>query len=130
MKYANRIFGYLLLIAGILMIGYSVFNVYQVFKGKMAPYDLLALKPISMDLSKMVEGAPKNANLTQELISSEDLNKPANLAAHIILMGFIVSAGFKIASLGTMLIRTIKVRVIGQRIENSTLGLSQKPPWK
>ena len=103
------------------MIFYPVFNVYQVFKGQSLPYNLFSFKPIAIDLSKFVEGSPKNANITQELISSDLLNKPMNLVAHVVLMGFIVSAGFKIASLGAMLVRTIKVKVKEEK---------SHPTWK
>lgn len=111
MKGTNKVIGYLLLLLGLIMIAYPVYNVYQVFKGQTLPYNLFFFKPVSIDLSKMIEGASTNTNLSQELISSELLNKPMNLAAHVILMGFIVSAGFKIASLGVMMVRTIKVKV-------------------
>ena len=130
MKIANRIFGYLLLLVGLTMIGYSVLNVYQVFKGQILPYNLFSNHGIYLDLSKLVENAPKNASLTQEIISSELLNKPMNLAAHIVLMGFVVSAGFKIASIGTMLIRTIKVKVKKEKEPLPIGSSSLKPTWK
>lgn len=106
----NKALGYFLLGLGILIIGFSTFSVYQVYNGKMKAYDLFAFKAISMDLSSMVPGAPKNS-LTQELISSELLNKPMNMVFHLVLMGFIAGAGFKVANLGVLLARTIKVNV-------------------
>ena len=45
------------------------------------------------------------------LVSSSLINQPLNLIANLLLMGFIASAGFKIAHLGVMLVRTIKVKV-------------------
>jgi len=122
MKYTNKIIGYVLLLFGLAMIFYPVFNMYQVFKGKALPYHLFSFKPIAMDLSKFVEGAPQNANLTQELVSSDLLNKPLDLVAHVVLMGFIVAAGFRVASLGVMMVRTIKVKL--------KEGAPNKPTWK
>ena len=122
----NKIFGYTLLLIGIGLIIYPVINVYKTFNGQITPYALFTNKGISIDLSKFVDGAPKNVNLTQELISPELLNKPMNLAAHIVLMGFIASVGFKIASIGTMLVRTIKVTVN----EDKSFVAGQKPSWK
>ena len=125
MKYTNKIVGYLLLLIGLTMIFYPAFNVYQVFKGKALPYHLFSFKPIAIDLSKFVEGAPQNANLTQELVSSDLLNKPLDLIAHIILMGFVVTAGYRVASLGTLLVRTIKVK-----LNEDKSGTPMKPTWK
>jgi hypothetical protein len=124
-KYANKIIGYILLLIGLVMIFYPVYNVYQVFKGQTLPYHLFSFKPISIDLSNFVEGAPQNANLNQELVASDLLNKPLDLLAHVILMGFIASAGFKVASLGVMMARTIKVK-----IKEEESGKPMKPTWK
>jgi len=123
MKYSNKIIGYTLLLIGLVMIFYPVYNVYQVFKGQALPYHLFSFDPIAIDLSKFVEGAPQNANLTQELVSSDLLNKPLDLLAHVILMGFIVTAGYKIAGIGVMLVRTIKVKL------KDGAG-PMKPTWK
>ena len=108
---SNKIIGYLLLIAGLFLIAYSALNVYDVFKGKISPFPLFKFEAIALDFSKFVEGAPPNANLKQELVASELLNQPMNVTAHLLLMGFVASIGFKIASLGVMLVRTIKVNL-------------------
>ena len=128
MKSANKISGYLLLVLGLGTIIYCAFNVYQIFKGQVLPYNLFSFKPIAMDLSQLVAGAPKNS-LTQELISSDLLNKPMNLIFHILLMGFITTAGFKIASLGVMLVRPIKVHLKEGRPTTTSSG-PIKPTWK
>jgi hypothetical protein len=125
----GKILGYILLFTGLALICYTAFNVFQVFTNQAAPFQLFTYDSLKVDLSKMVEGAPKNANLTQELISSDMLNRPMNLGAHLILMGFLASIGYKIASIGTMLIRTIKVNLKEQNIVQSS-GSSNVPPWK
>lgn len=125
MKRVNRIIGYFLLLLGLVMIFYPVYNVYQVFKGHALPYHLFTFKPIAMDLSKFVEGTPQNTNMTQELVASDLLNKPLDLAAHIILMGFIVTAGYRVASLGVLLVRTVKVK-----LSEDKSNVPMKPTWK
>lgn len=125
----EKVLGYLLLIAGIAVIAYAGFSVYQVFTNKVVPEELFAFGPISMDLSKLVENAPTDANLTQELVKSEVLNKPMNLVAHLLLMGFVTTIGFKFASLGTMLIRPIKVN-LKESAPVDTSKSSSVPPWK
>jgi len=47
----------------------------------------------------------------QELISSDLLNESSNLAAHLFLMGFMASIGYKIGSLGIQMLRPIVVKV-------------------
>lgn len=110
MESSNKILGYTLLFAGLIIIGFAAFSVYQVFNAQLKPYALFSFPPISMDLSTLVPGAPKNS-LKQELISSDLLNKPLNIVMHLALMGFIAGTGFKVANLGIMLARTIRVNV-------------------
>ena len=112
----EKIIGYLFLVAGIGIIAYSAFNVISVFKGKAQPFDLFSFDSIGFDFSNLVSGpVPSDANLKQELVEKDLLNKPFNLFAHLLLMGFVTSAGFKIAQIGTMLVRSIKVKVIVQK---------------
>lgn len=105
---SNKIVGYTLLALGLIIIIFSGFKVYRVFTGAENPYQIFSLSGISVDLGKAI-GQTSDANLTQELLNSDVLNKPLNYAFYIMLMGFISSVGFKIASLGVQLARTLKV---------------------
>jgi len=105
----EKIIGYALLIVGVLIIFYSGFNVYQVFTKQTSPINLFEFKAIGLDFSKFAETAPPNADMTQELVPSEVLNSPMNYVAHVVLMGFVGSVGYKLASIATMLVRPIKV---------------------
>lgn len=77
--------------------------------------------PEGIDLSRLLQnsnesnGIPKQVqddkSNTQEIISAEMVNAPMNLFAHVFLMGFLASAGAKIATIGTYLVRTIEVKV-------------------
>jgi hypothetical protein len=110
---AEKIIGYILLIAGFVVIVYSVMNVLNVFQGKSEPFNLFSFDSIAIDLGKLTDQPiPASANLKQELVSEDLINKPINLTAHFFLMGFIASAGFKIAQVGVLLIRPIKVNLL------------------
>jgi len=115
----NKIIGYLLLVVGLGIIAYSAINVFNVFKGRTQPFDLFSFSSISLDFSDLTgdQPLPEGVNLEQELIEKDLLNQPINLIAHLMLMGFFSTIGFKIAQLGTTLARTIKVKVIGRKEE-------------
>jgi hypothetical protein len=111
----EKILGYLLLLLGLVTIAYSTLSVINVFQGRTEPFNLFSFSAISLDFSEMVKGQPipPGTNLEQELMSEDVLNKPINTAAHLMLMGFLASVGLKVANIGTMLIRPIKVKLIG-----------------
>ena len=112
----NKIVGYLLLVIGLSIIVYSAVNVFNVFMGKTQPYDLFSFSSIGLDLSNMTgQTLPQGANPKQDIIDKDLLNQPINLIAHLMLMGFLSTVGFKIAQIGTMLVREIKVKVIGAK---------------
>ena len=130
LKISNKIIGYLLLAFGIFAIAFSALNVYDVFKGKAKPFALFKFDPIALDFSKFVEETPQNPSVKQELIASDLLSQPVNYIAHLLLMGFIASAGFKIASLGIMLVRTIKVNLKEEKENIVMSSAPNKPTWK
>ena len=117
----EKVIGYSLLTVGILIILYAAFSVYSVFTKKQNPQDVFNLPGISLDLSGLVGSdlspeeralmKEKNINTKAELISPEVLNTPLNYTFHILFMGFIASIGFKIANLGTLMVRPIKVNL-------------------
>jgi hypothetical protein len=52
-----------------------------------------------------------------EIISAEMINTPLNFYAHLFFMGFLATIGYKIASLGVMLVRPLIVKVRGVKEE-------------
>jgi hypothetical protein len=108
---SEKIIGYLLILVGVATILLATLSVYKTFTGQTNSITPFNFDAISMDMGKLVDQAPAGANLKQELISSDLLNHPMNLIAHLLLMGFIVTVGYKIASLGVMLVRPIKVKL-------------------
>lgn len=115
--------GYALLVAGIAIIAFAVFSVYSVFSGRMEPFAVFTFDGVTVPLSSLMpsEGGMPVGDAELELMSATDLNKTTNTFAHLFLMGFIASAGFKVATLGTNLIRPIVVRVNDQKLKSSIL---------
>ncbi len=114
----EKIVGYMLIVIGVLIIVFSGISVYLVFTKHAQPVQLFNFSGISLDVGKLMAGAlPPQAQTTslpsmkQEFISSDMINGPLNLSLHLFLMGFLASVGQKLASLGTMLVRPIVVKV-------------------
>lgn len=114
---SEKILGYVLIVAGIVVIIGSAFNVYSVFTGKSEPIAPFNLSGISLDFGAMAPAEQQaaldasGASLKTEIVKPDVLNQPLNYVAHLLLMGFLGSAGFKLASLGVMLVRPIKVKL-------------------
>lgn len=111
----EKTIGYSLLIVGLIAIFYSTFSVYTVFTGMNQPFNLFSFDAIKIDLSKFIIQSPSEAELTQDIVPSDVLNKPMNYIGHLMLMGFLASAGLKIATIGTTMLRPIKVKVTEQK---------------
>ncbi len=117
----EKIIGYLLLVVGVVIILFSGLSVYKVFNREWQPVQPFQFTGISIDLSSMLtaslppEVAARNRQqptAKTELISGEMLNSSANIAAHLLLMGFIASIGYKLASLGVMFLRPVNVKLL------------------
>lgn len=129
----EKILGYVLLVAGIIAISLSGVNVYQVFSKRIKPVQFFDFKGISLDTSQIIANSlpPEAALMMQqgntkavptEIIPGDILNDSSNLFAHLMLMGFIASLGFKVGQLGTYLMRPIEVKVKGQLEPVKTTG--------
>lgn len=108
---SEKITGYGLLIMGILVMGLAALSVYQVLTGQGMPAQFLdASAPTTFNLSlPVVPGGPP-VDVPLDLGNSLPLGRLINTSMHVVLMGFIVSIGYKLASLGTNLIRPIVVK--------------------
>lgn len=118
----EKIVGYLLIFAGLIAMILASLSVYSVFTKKSSAVKLFNFGPITLDASQLIPqdipaGAgeivnQQSAQLPEaELVPANVLNDSANVFAHLFLMGFIVSVGFKISSLGTMLVRPVRVNL-------------------
>lgn len=117
--------GYVLLIAGVLIMLSAAFSTVFVFTKKTQPVQLFNYSGISIDPSKLAPPTPdlsslpgmQNVNIPEsedpepmEIVSGDMLNSSANIFAHIALMGFLLTLGFNLSLLGTNLLRPIIVK--------------------
>ncbi len=115
----NKIIGYLLLFFGILVILLSTINLYQVFTRQQKPVQFFTSQNSTINLNALINSmapptnnpALKNVQATS-LINESALNDGLNLTLHIVLIGVVSGAGFKLASLGVMLLRSIQVKLL------------------
>lgn len=125
----EKIIGYILLVFGITVILYSAFNTYLVFTKQQAPIDLFNFSGISMDLSKFIPSTGIPAEYSQalkqtktansgntEFIPPNMINQTSNIFAHLMLMGFLASIGYRLASLGINLIRPLVVHLKAKEV--------------
>ncbi len=110
--------GNIYLIAGTILILFALVHVFLVFTGKMPPIQLFNSSGISFDPTALMNAAtpaggqaPTQTVHRQELISADLLNETSNFFAELVLMGFVASAGQKLASIGTTLLRPISVKL-------------------
>jgi hypothetical protein len=97
--------GYGLLIAGLIMIIYSVFSMYSVYTGATSPPPVITMNSVTLP------AGPGIPPVQTELISGVGSSKLVNMGIWYALMFFVVSAGGRISGLGVQLIREIKVEV-------------------
>lgn len=96
---SEKIAGYLFLIVGSAMMLFAGFNIYQTFTGQSKPIQPFNLEGIGLDFSSFLMGdanpeeieqiKSENNDLKTELVSPDLVNKPMNLFAHFLLMGFL-----------------------------------------
>lgn len=104
----EKVVGYILLLLGVLTIVFSSINAFNILTRKINP-----IKFVNEDLVSVI--APSNTlnnqvSLNQMLnIDNDTISLITNIGVHLLILGFIMKAGFHLASLGTMLVRPIIV---------------------
>lgn len=107
----EKVLGYLLIFLGILAIFLSAFSVYLVFTHKAEPYAFMQPGPIVFNLQLPADpSGSKMVNVPVDLSKVMPLAPITNIFLHLVLMGFIASAGAKLAGIGTNLVRPIVVK--------------------
>ncbi|HBC72396.1 hypothetical protein A2379_02895 [Candidatus Amesbacteria bacterium RIFOXYB1_FULL_47_13] len=110
---SEKIIGYSLLSLGLLLILAAVLSVYLVFTAKTKPARVFNQTGITLNLNQLLgpQVLPNTGteNPPVELISASALNDISNLTLHLLLMGFVAGGGYRIASLGVLLLRPIEV---------------------
>jgi hypothetical protein len=98
----EKIIGYTLLILGIILLLFSIVEMITVYYGYTPPPKLFNLQDISL---------PGDNGSNISLIQGAQASQLPNLFFWFLLMGFVLLAGGKIASLGVSMIKDIKVEI-------------------
>jgi len=105
------------MIIGLFVIAAGAFSVYSVFTGGSEPFALFDFEGISIPLSAAIGTNAQGAELPNvDLVSAKILNSTSNVIAHLFLMGFIVSVGYRVAMIGVNLTKPIVVKVDKNKI--------------
>ncbi|MDP3941893.1 MAG: hypothetical protein Q8Q49_06320 [bacterium] len=118
----EKVVGYVLLLSGIIVMFGALIEVLLVFTGKTDPLPVIAIQAPKLSLDAFIPKLPSNAlsgslpssNQSLELIPTKEFNKIINMSVTLFLMGFLLSFGYKIASLGVMMLRPISIKVAGK----------------
>jgi len=113
----EKVIGYILLFFGVIAIILSGLNAFNILTRKSNPIEFINKEIVSTitpnELSK------NQVSLNQMLnIDNDTITLIGNIGIHLLILGFIMKAGFHLASLGTMLVRPIVV------------DLNSRPPKK
>lgn len=114
--------GYGLLIAGLIVMCFATLQIVLVFTNAAQPLPLFNISqkpstPTNTDINSLLSqlqagGNPSGLSLpTPELIPAKTINEILNLTTYFFLMTFLAGFGYKLASLGIMLLRPIYVKV-------------------
>lgn len=117
MRMTEKITGWVFIFIGVAMILGATANVVMVFLKMATPVQFFSFSGIGLDPAQLVP-AQGAANLTMptgvlEVIPPKMINETSNIFAHMILMGFLVSTGSKIAAIGVQLVRPVVVKLHG-----------------
>jgi hypothetical protein len=99
----EKIIGYSLLILGVILLLFSLFEMVTVYNGYAPPPKLINVGDISLSLG--------DSGASTSLIPGAQVSQLPNLFFWFILMGFVLLAGGKIASLGVSMIKDIRVEI-------------------
>lgn len=108
---SEKIIGYILLFAGVIIILFSGFSVYGVFSKKAKPVQFFTIESVPIEIPIAGQNVDKEISGGGINLPTEVIQDPLNSFAHLALMMFIGGVGFKIASLGTMLVRPVVVKL-------------------
>lgn len=121
----EKIIGYVFLALGVLTIVLSGFNLYQVVLRQTKPIEFISTSSIpakTAPKTQVVQGVEVAMPSVTDLvgITPEALIFLTNLSIHVLLLGFVVNIGYKIAMIGTYLVRPIVVDLRAKGISQLT----------
>lgn len=111
----EKTLGFVLIGLGVCIMVVALVYILLVFTGNRNPVQVFSIKAPTIDLgSMMAPSLPQGQSIPLpkteiEVIPTEAFNNIINMSLTFFLMGFILNFGFKIASLGVMLVRPITV---------------------
>ncbi|MFC1649916.1 hypothetical protein ACFL2C_04395 [Patescibacteria group bacterium] len=138
----EKVVGYILLIIGLLVIIFTLVNVYGLVTGGVEAFEIFRFDAISLDLSQFSQGRVKlpaeleemgvsveqpTGPSIQEIFPSAILNQTANFFIHLVILGFVASGGYKIASLGVQMTRPIVVNTSEAKVEEAVAKYLKQP---
>ena len=109
-----KIFGWVLLIAGVAIIGWTLISSYNIFTGKAAPPEIFALPeeepgPLTREITSLPDIQAQMEKMIGEqlkgIIPVDTLPKMLNLIVWSILAGLLIFGGAQISNLGIKLIK-------------------------
>lgn len=106
----EKIIGYFLIFFGVMIIIFSGLNAFSILTKRSDPIEFVN-KEIVSAISPS-ETLKNQVSLNQMLnIDGETITLITNIGIHLLLLSFVMKAGFHLASIGTMLVRPIVVDV-------------------
>lgn len=106
----EKLVGYILIFFGVMAIIFSGLNAFNILTKRSNPIEFVN-KDIVSEISPSVN-SKNQVSLNQILnVDSKTITLATNIGIHLLLLGFLMRAGFYLASLGTMLVRPIIVDI-------------------
>ncbi len=110
----EKTLGYALIGLGITIILLAGISVYSVFAGGAKPINFFDIGGQPLDLTLSLpdnQGGTTQVPVAQNILSPQVFSDPLNSLAHLVLMTFLAGIGSRVASIGTQLVRPIKVNL-------------------
>ena len=106
----NKIIGYILLIIGVLLITWPLWQTYNIFTGKAVPAQVFA-RPVSLQINQNVGALDIGGQIQNALIKIipiDFVDNTLNLSTWLLLGFILIYGGGKIAEIGVKLINGSK----------------------
>jgi len=106
----NKIIGYALLVAGILMIIIPIWNTYNIFTGKTMPPQVF-MRPPSLQTKDNISPTDipgQIQNALMKVLPIDFINNSLNLATWLLLGWILIYGGGKVADIGIKLLKEVK----------------------
>lgn len=129
----ERTTGYSLIIIGIIIMIFATIQIISVFTGRANPisffqYEEKSSSNSNLDVNSLLNQLQKSSEVSGlnidstpnfQLFDPKLINQILNLAVYYLIMQFLLSLGFKFASLGVQLVRPIHVNMKNRLLESS-----------